>query len=58
MSRGTEAEYKELLRLLEPIRAAGISVHITIGNHDNRDKLWKLLPFLKERTDGDSCGCD
>ena len=48
MSRGTEAEYKELLRLLEPIRAAGITVHITIGNHDNRDKLWKLLPFLKK----------
>jgi 3',5'-cyclic AMP phosphodiesterase CpdA len=52
MSRGTEAEYKELLRLLEPIRAAGISVHITIGNHDNRDKLWKLLPFLKKEQIG------
>ena len=52
MSRGTEAEYKELLRLLEPIRAAGISVHITIGNHDNRDKLWKLLPFLKKEQMG------
>jgi|TARA_B100001093_G_scaffold323351_1_gene308523 3',5'-cyclic AMP phosphodiesterase CpdA len=52
MSRGTEAEYKELLRLLEPIRAAGITVHITIGNHDNRDKLWKLLPFLKKEQMG------
>ena len=52
LSRGTEAEYKEFLRLLEPIRAAGITVHITIGNHDNRDKLWKLLPFLKKEQMG------
>ena len=48
LSRGTEAEYKEFLRLIEPIRKAGITVHITIGNHDTREKLWKLLPFLKK----------
>lgn len=48
MSRGTEAEYKELLRLLEPIRVAGITVHVTIGNHDKRENLWALLPFLKK----------
>ena len=45
--RGEEAEYKQFLRLVEPIRAAGITVHVTIGNHDNRQNLWKLLPFLK-----------
>ena len=48
LSRGTEAEYKEFLRLIGPIRQAGITVHITIGNHDTRGKLWKLLPFLKK----------
>ena len=52
MSRGTEAEYKELLRLLGPVRAAGITVHVTIGNHDNRENLWKLLPFLKKEQMG------
>ena len=52
LSRGTEAEYKEFLRLIEPIRKAGITVHITIGNHDTRDKLWKLLPFLKKEQMG------
>ena len=51
-SRGTEAEYKEFLRLVEPIRAAGITVHVTIGNHDNRENLWKLLPFLKQEQMG------
>ena len=52
LSRGTEAEYKEFLRLIEPIRKAGITVHITIGNHDTREKLWKLLPFLKKEQMG------
>ena len=52
LSRGTEAEYQELLRLLAPIRAAGITIHVTIGNHDNRENLWELLPFLKEEQMG------
>ena len=56
MSRGTQAEYKELLRLIEPIRVAGITVHVTIGNHDNRENLWKLLPFLKKEQMGIQAG--
>ena len=52
LSNGKEAEYKEFLRLVEPIRAAGITVHVTIGNHDNRENLWKLLPFLKQEQMG------
>jgi Icc-related predicted phosphoesterase len=56
LSRGTEAEYKEFLRLVEPIRAAGITVHVTIGNHDNRTHLWKLLPFLKKELMGIQAG--
>ena len=56
MGRGTEAEYKELLGLLEPIRVAGITVHVTIGNHDNRENLWKLLPFLKKEKMGIQAG--
>ena len=56
MSRGTEAEYKELLRLLEPVRLAGITIHVTIGNHDNREILWKLLPFLKKEEMGIQAG--
>ena len=56
LSRGTEAEYKEFLRLVEPIRAAGITVHVTIGNHDSRENLWKLLPFLKKEQMGIQAG--
>jgi Icc protein len=56
LSNGREAEYKEFLRLVEPIRAAGITVHVTIGNHDNRENLWKLLPFLKREQMGVQAG--
>ncbi len=56
MSNGRETEYKEFLRLVEPIRAAGITVHVTIGNHDNRENLWKLLPFLKKEHMGVQAG--
>ncbi len=55
-SSGREAEYKQLLRLVEPIRAAGITVHVTIGNHDNRKNMWKLLPFLKKEHVGVQAG--
>ena len=47
-SSGKVAEYKEFLRLVEPVRGAGVTVHVTIGNHDNRDNLWKTLPFLRK----------
>jgi len=50
--RGSEAEYKQFLKLVEPIRAAGITIHVTIGNHDNRGNLWKLIPFLKKEQMG------
>jgi 3',5'-cyclic AMP phosphodiesterase CpdA len=56
LSRGKEAEYKEFLRLVEPLRAAGITVHVTIGNHDNREILWKLLPFVKQEQMGVHAG--
>ena len=56
LSNGKESEYKEFLRLVEPLRAAGITVHVTIGNHDNREKLWQLLPFLKREQMGVQAG--
>ena len=52
LSNGKEAEYRQFLRLVEPIRSAGITVHVTIGNHDNRENLWGLLPFLMKEQMG------
>ena len=54
--RGKEAEYKQFLKFVGPIRAAGITVQVTIGNHDNRNNLWKLLPFLKKEQVGLQAG--
>lgn len=56
LGKGIEAEYKEFFRLVEPIRAAGVTVHVTIGNHDNRENLWNLLPFLKKERMGVHAG--
>ena len=56
LSKGIEAEYKQFFRLVEPIRAAGVTVHVTIGNHDNRENMWKLLPFLKKERMGVQAG--
>ena len=39
LSNGKESEYKQLLELVEPIRIAGITIHVTIGNHDNRETV-------------------
>jgi predicted phosphodiesterase len=47
-SDGRDAECKQFLRLLEPIRSAGITVHVTLGNHDDRENLRKLIPFPKK----------
>jgi Icc protein len=44
---GTPGEYREFLRLIEPLRKSGITVHVTIGNHDNRANLWNAAPGLK-----------
>ncbi len=56
LSSGTEGEYLELLRLVEPIRAAGVTVHVTIGNHDTRENLWRRIPFLKKEQMGLQAG--
>lgn len=55
-SRGEEVEYSQFLRFVEPIRAAGVTVHVTIGNHDSREHLWKSLPFLQKEQMGIQAG--
>ena len=41
---GSEADYATLVSILEPIRLAGIPVHLSMGNHDHRANLWKAIP--------------
>ncbi|GEP41062.1 hypothetical protein BGE01nite_03530 [Brevifollis gellanilyticus] len=43
LSDGRPADYKHLTRLVEPLHQAGIPIHLTLGNHDDRDVFYKVL---------------
>jgi Icc protein len=40
---GEKADYGTVTKLLDPIRAAQMPVHLTLGNHDNRERFWEAL---------------
>jgi 3',5'-cyclic AMP phosphodiesterase CpdA len=37
LKNGRPGDYATLLALLEPLRKAGVPLHLTLGNHDDRD---------------------
>lgn len=37
---GKSGDYETLLSLLDPLRKAGLPVHLTLGNHDHRERFW------------------
>ncbi|MCC6508964.1 MAG: metallophosphoesterase, partial [Pirellulaceae bacterium] len=43
MSVGTPGDYRTFVRLIEPLREAGLPLHLTLGNHDNRDEFLRAL---------------
>jgi 3',5'-cyclic-AMP phosphodiesterase len=45
---GETADYGTFSSLLTPLREAGMPVHLTLGNHDNRERFWDAL--TAERT--------
>ena len=40
---GQAGDYRTFLKLLEPIRAAKLPIHLALGNHDDRDKFRQTL---------------
>ena len=40
---GERSDYALLAALLEPIRRAGMPVHLALGNHDSRERFWEAL---------------
>lgn len=40
---GLEADYAAFTSMLEPVRVAGIPIHITLGNHDDRDSFRRVF---------------
>jgi 3',5'-cyclic AMP phosphodiesterase CpdA len=42
--QGRSEDYKVLIELLAPLREAGMPIHLSMGNHDNRENLWSTIP--------------
>lgn len=43
-SSGEAADYVTFLELIAPLREKGIPIHLGMGNHDHRQRLWAALP--------------
>lgn len=43
LNTGEAADYATLGELVRPLRAAGIPLHLALGNHDHRDRFWTGL---------------
>ena len=49
---GEAADYQTLLGLLQPIRERGLPLHLSMGNHDNREHLWQNIPESEAHAGG------
>jgi Icc protein len=47
LSSGEPGEYTQLTALLDPLRAAGLTLHLALGNHDQRENFWTALASQK-----------
>jgi Icc protein len=43
-NQGEPDDYRQFTRLLEPLRAGGLPLHLALGNHDQREHFWAALP--------------
>lgn len=44
-SQGETGDYHQLLSLLQPLRAAGLPIHLLLGNHDHRERFLEAIPW-------------
>lgn len=49
LNDGQPGDYTHFAKLIEPLREAEIPVHLTMGNHDNRDVFYDVLKQEKHR---------
>lgn len=43
LNDGQAGDYEHFAKLIAPLRDADIPVHLTLGNHDNRDVFYKVM---------------
>jgi 3',5'-cyclic-AMP phosphodiesterase len=41
---GQTGDYRQMVDLLRPVRESQLPVHLALGNHDNRERFWEVLP--------------
>ncbi len=41
--QGKTDDYRQLHALVTPLREGGVAVHCAMGNHDNRQRFWKVV---------------
>lgn len=46
---GEPGDYATIGKLVKPLRQAGLSVHLLLGNHDNREHFLAAFPEAKEQ---------
>lgn len=44
LDHGLPGDYAQFVKLLEPLREKGLTVHCALGNHDDREVFWTALP--------------
>lgn len=47
LSNGRPGDYAHFARLIAPLREAGMPVHLTLGNHDDREVFYQVLQAEK-----------
>jgi 3',5'-cyclic AMP phosphodiesterase CpdA len=48
---GKRREYELFFELVRPLAETGIPIHLTLGNHDDREHIWAAMPFDARRND-------
>lgn len=46
--KGLADDYRTFARLVSPLSEAGMKLHVTLGNHDDRGPLYELLPGQRD----------
>jgi Icc protein len=46
LKQGQPGDYRTFLTLIEPLRRAGLPIHLALGNHDDRDSFREILGAL------------
>jgi 3',5'-cyclic AMP phosphodiesterase CpdA len=47
---GKPGDYRAFAALIAPLREAGLNVHFTMGNHDNREEFARAFPEIRSTT--------